>query len=163
MYVCGISYSFSHDIMYSDVEDRQYVVLSCRVHPGESNSSWVMKGTYLNYQLHSNIPLDHISTCHTMYTIVLLFPHVLQLNAGVLQLLVSDHPTAQALRSKFVFKVVPMLNPDGVMHGRQVLHAGSSSQNVSCNSSFPGPCPASQGLAQLPRALPSFPSLPYCK
>ena len=40
-----ISHSFSHDIMFSDVEDRQYVVLSSRVHPGESNSSWVMKGT----------------------------------------------------------------------------------------------------------------------
>ena len=41
-------------------------------------------------------------------------------NAGVLQQLVSDHPVAQALRNKFVFKVVPMLNPDGVIHGRQV-------------------------------------------
>lgn len=63
-----------------------------------------------------------------------IFPHDSNnvLNAGVLQLLVSDHPTAQDLRSKFVFKVVPMLNPDGVMHGRQVLHPGSSSsQNVS--------------------------------
>lgn len=42
-------------------------------------------------------------------------------NAGVLQHLVSDHPVAQALRNKFVFKVVPMLNPDGVIHGRQVI------------------------------------------
>jgi len=33
------------NFMFSDVEDRQYVVLSSRVHPGESNSSWVMKGT----------------------------------------------------------------------------------------------------------------------
>ena len=26
------------------MENKEYVVLSARVHPGESNSSWVMKG-----------------------------------------------------------------------------------------------------------------------
>ena len=38
--------------------------------------------------------------------------------AGVLQYLVSDDEIAQCLRKKFVFKIVPMLNPDGVIHGR---------------------------------------------
>ena len=95
-----------------------------------------------------------------MRTIVVIFPRDSNnvLNAGVLQLLVSDHPTAQALRSKLVFKVVPMLNPDGVMHGRQVL--------LPLVVVVAKMCPAIahfQGLAQLPRALPSFPSLPYCK
>lgn len=61
-------------------EDKKYIVLSARVHPGESNSSWIMK--------------------------------------GVLDYLTSDHPNAQALRDKFVFKIIPMLNPDGVIHGR---------------------------------------------
>ena len=26
------------------IADRNYVIISARVHPGESNSSWVMKG-----------------------------------------------------------------------------------------------------------------------
>ena len=69
--------------------DKKYIVLSARVHPGESNSSWVMR--------------------------------------GVLQHLVSDHPDAKTLRDKFVFKIIPMLNPDGVIHGRfvcmQLIHS----------------------------------------
>ena len=28
----------------SIVEERSYIVLSARVHPGESNASWIMKG-----------------------------------------------------------------------------------------------------------------------
>lgn len=61
-------------------EDKKYIVISARVHPGESNASWIMRG-FLNH-------------------------------------LTSDHPNAMALREKFVFKIIPMLNPDGVIHGR---------------------------------------------
>ena len=60
--------------------NRPYMFLSARVHPGESNSSWVMKGT--------------------------------------IQYLLSDKPQAQALRDTYIFKIVPMLNPDGVIHGK---------------------------------------------
>jgi murein tripeptide amidase MpaA len=49
------------------------------VHPGESNSSYIVK--------------------------------------GVIQFLVSDHQIAKELREHFVFEIVPMLNPDGVIHG----------------------------------------------
>ncbi|KAM4039762.1 cytosolic carboxypeptidase 4 [Anomaloglossus baeobatrachus] len=58
---------------------RQYMVLTARVHPGESNASWVMKGT--------------------------------------LEFLTSSDPIAQILREMFIFKIVPMLNPDGVING----------------------------------------------
>ncbi|XP_067873731.1 cytosolic carboxypeptidase 4 [Heterodontus francisci] len=58
---------------------RQYVVLTARVHPGESNASWVMKGT--------------------------------------LEFLVSDDPIARSLRESYIFKIIPMLNPDGVING----------------------------------------------
>lgn len=58
---------------------KKAVVLSARVHPGESNGSWIMKG-FLDYIL-------------------------------------SNSPDAELLRDIFVFKVIPMLNPDGVIVG----------------------------------------------
>ncbi|XP_075066532.1 cytosolic carboxypeptidase 3 isoform X2 [Mixophyes fleayi] len=58
---------------------KKAVILTARVHPGETNSSWVMKG-FLDYIL-------------------------------------SSQSDAQLLRDTFVFKVVPMLNPDGVIVG----------------------------------------------
>ncbi len=50
-----------------------------RVHPGESNSSYIIKGI-----------IDH---------------------------LLSDDPYAIKLRNMFVFKIFPMINPDGVRYG----------------------------------------------
>ncbi|XP_057576702.1 cytosolic carboxypeptidase 4 [Hippopotamus amphibius kiboko] len=58
---------------------RPYQVITARVHPGESNASWVMKGT--------------------------------------LEFLVSSDPVARLLRENFIFKIIPMLNPDGVING----------------------------------------------
>jgi len=55
------------------------VFFSARVHPGESNSSWIMK--------------------------------------GLIDYLVSQTTEAKALRENFVFKIVPILNPDGVING----------------------------------------------
>ncbi|CAN0428735.1 unnamed protein product [Lampetra fluviatilis] len=58
---------------------KRAVVVTARVHPGESNSSWVME--------------------------------------GLLDFLLGDSADARLLRDTFVFKVVPMLNPDGVLVG----------------------------------------------
>ena len=58
---------------------KEYIVLSSRVHPGESNASWMIK--------------------------------------SIIEVLLSDNPIAAELRSKFIFKIVPMLNPDGVIYG----------------------------------------------
>ncbi|XP_074854693.1 cytosolic carboxypeptidase 2 [Carettochelys insculpta] len=58
---------------------KKAVVLSARVHPGETNGSWVMR--------------------------------------GFLDFILSNAPDAQLLRELFIFKVVPMLNPDGVIVG----------------------------------------------
>uniref|UniRef100_A0A4W4DW05 Cytosolic carboxypeptidase 1 n=1 Tax=Electrophorus electricus TaxID=8005 RepID=A0A4W4DW05_ELEEL len=59
--------------------NRPVVFLSARVHPGETNASWVMKGT--------------------------------------LEFLMSSGPLAQSLRESYIFKIIPMLNPDGVVNG----------------------------------------------
>jgi len=36
---------------------------------------------------------------------------------GVIEYLLSDKPEAVYLRDHFIFKIIPMLNPDGVIHG----------------------------------------------
>ena len=59
--------------------ERKGVFVSARVHPGETNSSWMMK--------------------------------------GLIDFLVSEHVEAKILREHFVFKIVPMINPDGVING----------------------------------------------
>lgn len=58
---------------------RKGIVLTARVHPGESNSSWMMK--------------------------------------GIIDYLTGTSLDAKILRDNFVFKIVPMLNPDGVISG----------------------------------------------
>lgn len=63
----------------NEMSRRKCVVLTARVHPGESNSSFVME--------------------------------------GLISFLLSSDLIAVNLRDRFVFKVVPMLNPDGVIIG----------------------------------------------
>eukprot|EP00746_Dinoflagellata_sp_MGD_P014969 gnl/MRDRNA2_/MRDRNA2_133087_c0_seq1.p1 gnl/MRDRNA2_/MRDRNA2_133087_c0~~gnl/MRDRNA2_/MRDRNA2_133087_c0_seq1.p1 ORF type:complete len:1267 (+),score=232.99 gnl/MRDRNA2_/MRDRNA2_133087_c0_seq1:84-3884(+) len=58
---------------------KKSVVVSARVHPGESNASWLVH--------------------------------------GLLCFLLSHSAEAQVLRDRFVWYVVPMINPDGVVHG----------------------------------------------
>jgi murein tripeptide amidase MpaA len=36
---------------------------------------------------------------------------------GIINFLISNDPIAAILRSRFVFKLFPMVNPDGVIHG----------------------------------------------
>ncbi|XP_072288957.1 cytosolic carboxypeptidase 1 isoform X2 [Eucyclogobius newberryi] len=59
--------------------NRPLIFLSARVHPGETNASWVMKGS--------------------------------------LEFLMGSSPLANSLREAYIFKIVPMLNPDGVVNG----------------------------------------------
>ncbi|CAH3186518.1 unnamed protein product [Porites lobata] len=63
----------------ADAEAKHGVVVTARVHPGETNSSWMMK--------------------------------------GLLDYLTSNAADAKLLRDTFIFKIVPMLNPDGVIVG----------------------------------------------
>lgn len=36
---------------------------------------------------------------------------------GLINFLLSDHPKAYYMRKKFIFYIIPMLNPDGVING----------------------------------------------
>ncbi|KAK6641374.1 hypothetical protein RUM44_013083 [Polyplax serrata] len=62
-----------------ETKKKKAVVVTARVHPGETPSSWVMK--------------------------------------GFIDFLTGDSSQAKELREKFIFKLVPMLNPDGVIVG----------------------------------------------
>ena len=68
-----------------------------RVHPGETPSSFVVQGRFNN-----KIKIFFIS-----------------FNLGLIDFLVSNHDIAVSLREFVVFKIIPMMNPDGVFLGNQ--------------------------------------------
>jgi hypothetical protein len=68
------------DSNFDDIALRPCIVLTGRVHPGESNASYAIQGA-----------IDF--------------------------LLDLQNPAAEKLRKSFIFKIVPMLNPDGVING----------------------------------------------
>ena len=67
------------------------MILSSRVHPGESNASFIIE--------------------------------------GAIKFLVSNEPEARMLRDLYVFKVIPMLNPDGVIVGNYRTSLGGFDLN----------------------------------
>ncbi|KAJ8735632.1 hypothetical protein PYW07_007252 [Mythimna separata] len=73
----------AEDTPSNPLVDREIIFLTARVHPGESNASWVMDGT--------------------------------------LSCLLGHSIAAAALRAKYVFKIVPMLNVEGVINGWLVI------------------------------------------
>lgn len=60
-------------------KNKKVLIVSSRVHPGESNASHIMKGF-----------IDHVT---------------------------GDTRDAKTIRKNFIVKIVPMLNPDGVIYG----------------------------------------------
>lgn len=100
------------------------VVISARVHPGESNSSWICKGLldFLTSEHEEAKVRPHYYTpckCHHDQrgrTYLKPFPeqlfHHMKYTMHLCLCL-----TMQALRDSFIFKIVPMLNPDGCLLG----------------------------------------------
>ena len=82
-----------------DASDKPAIVVSARVHPGETFSS--------------------------------LAAH------GFIEYIVADTPEARALRDHFVFKIVPMLNPDGVIHGNYRCSLAGTDLNRRYNDMYP--------------------------
>ena len=63
----------------SSLKDRKIVVVTGRVHPGESNASWMVQ--------------------------------------GIIDFITGETEEARELRSLYIFKIIPMMNPDGVING----------------------------------------------
>ncbi|KAL4486341.1 hypothetical protein ABPG72_007127 [Tetrahymena utriculariae] len=62
-----------------EMSQRKGVIITARVHPGETVSSYIME--------------------------------------GIIEFLLQNTKEAHFLREKFIFKIIPMMNPDGVIHG----------------------------------------------
>uniref|UniRef100_A0A8D2QD90 Cytosolic carboxypeptidase 2 n=1 Tax=Zonotrichia albicollis TaxID=44394 RepID=A0A8D2QD90_ZONAL len=104
---------------------KRTVVLSARVHPGESGGSWAMR--------------------------------------GFLDFLLSPHEDAQLLRRLFVFKAVPMLNPDGVVVGNSRCSLAGRDPNRAYGKALPGSFPAMWHLqAMVQRELMEREVVLYC-
>ena len=73
-------------------ENKKGIVITARVHPGESVGSWMIKGV-----------IDFITDPH--------------------------NKEAELLRDNFVFKIIPMLNPDGVILGNSRCGASGKDLN----------------------------------
>ncbi|KAH3841440.1 cytosolic carboxypeptidase 1-like [Dreissena polymorpha] len=109
-----------------EFRSRPYIFLSGRVHPGETNASWVMKGT--------------------------------------IDFLLSKRPLAAKLRDMYIFKIVPMLNPDGVINGNHRCSLAAED----LNRRWDNPCPRihptiyhCKGLLQYMQMINKIP-LVYC-
>eukprot|EP00042_Codosiga_hollandica_P040428 m.348044 g.348044 ORF g.348044 m.348044 type:complete len:1083 (-) comp55863_c0_seq1:70-3318(-) len=94
---CDLLTITNFDSDQESIRSRKGIVLTARIHPGESNSSWMMK--------------------------------------GVIDFLTGPDPDAEILRESFVFKIVPMMNPDGVIVGNY----RSSLAGVDLNRVFRNP------------------------
>ena len=64
---------------FDELGEKKAVIFTSRVHPGESNGSYIIQ--------------------------------------GVIEFLLANDPVAKNLRKKYIFKIIPMLNPDGVTRG----------------------------------------------
>ena len=64
---------------FDDLANKRAIIFTSRVHPGESNGSYIIQ--------------------------------------GVIEFLLSNNPIAKNLRKLYIFKIIPMLNPDGVTRG----------------------------------------------
>ncbi len=67
------------NLYLNDHKKKKAIVLTSRVHPGESNASNIME--------------------------------------GIIKFLTGNSKEAKILRQNYIFKLVPMLNPDGVING----------------------------------------------
>lgn len=63
----------------NDHKKKKAIIITSRVHPGETNSSYIVE--------------------------------------GIIKFLTSNNRDAKILRQNYIFKIVPMLNPDGVIYG----------------------------------------------
>ena len=96
-------------------QNKPSIVITSRIHPGESNSS---------YMVH-----------------------------GLIDFLLSDSAEAFKLRKSFIFTIVPMLNPDGVIHGNYRCSLAGTDLNRRFAADDPGLYPTISALKNRIKAI----------
>ncbi|CAI9733682.1 cytosolic carboxypeptidase 3 isoform X7 [Octopus vulgaris] len=97
------------------MKTKKAVFVTSRVHPGESNASWVMK--------------------------------------GFLDVLIADSEYSNLLREMFVFKIIPMLNPDGVIVGNYRCSLSGRDLNRNYKSTLEGQFPTIGNIISMVKKL----------
>ncbi|KAI4580149.1 hypothetical protein MJT46_001517 [Ovis ammon polii x Ovis aries] len=107
--------------------EQKVVFITGRVHPGETPSSFVCQApspaffhlpdegsaTLFTEGAETDLQgVDCVSQKEEVYS-----PHLTDEDPGIIDFLISQHPVARVLREHLVFKIAPMLNPDGVYLG----------------------------------------------
>ena len=103
-------------------ESKQTVWVSARVHPGETPCQFVFDG-FLEFILRVRVPRQMRTIAGRPKTTTYSSPEQL------------DDPRAEELRRHFVFKLVPILNPDGVANG----HYRADTRGVNLNRCYQRP------------------------
>ena len=104
------------------------VIVTSRVHPGETNASWMLMG------LLDFLCSDHFEVCvglESLSSLTLSIAMILgslSLSAGFT---LSRSVQARSLRQRVVFKIVPVLNPDGGKASRSMEMNVHSPQSLS--------------------------------
>nr|CAB3220654.1 cytosolic carboxypeptidase 1-like [Phallusia mammillata] len=132
----------THRQAVEELRSRPYIFLTARVHPGESNASWTMRGTLkllLTPPPGEDAGLDE-GTGSTLAAV------------------------ADELRRSYIFKIVPMLNPDGVINGHHRCSLSGDDLNRTWNDPHPQLFPTifhTKGLLQYLYSIHKSP-LVYC-
>jgi murein tripeptide amidase MpaA len=82
---------------FNTFKDKDIVFISSRVHPGETPASHMLKGLVEFLLQGFELIMRSYEPPNNFWS--------------------ADDPRSVALRNRFVFKIVPMLNPDGVSLG----------------------------------------------
>ena len=154
----------------AEIAQRRSIVVSSRVHPGETCASWAVQViptcsypfsricTYTPVQPPMSSPQNSQKLHPSLRNISQESPK----QQGFLEYLCGQTPRARILRDNFVFKVVPMLNPDGVIEGNYRCSMAGSDLNRQWSNPDPILHPTVSALKNLLKLCKSQASSIFC-
>ena len=98
----------------SDDKNKKMILITARVHPGETNGSWMMKG-FLDYITSADPDANTLRPVFHSVSLATSLPDVHRKMVPPGSDIIVESKLKTYLRDHFIFKVIPMLNPDGVI------------------------------------------------